>query len=77
MPSFDRFDAQTVEYRASVLRSEIPSLAIEAGVAQGWHRYATDVVSIDRFGASAPGATVLHELGMNVNNLVDRALALL
>jgi len=77
MPSWSLFDAQSDEYRDSVLAPGVPALAVEAGVEQGWHKYATDVVSIDRFGASAPGATVLHELGMNVNNVVDRATALL
>ena len=60
-----------------MLRPDLPSIAIEAGIAQGWYRYADEVVSIERFGASAPGATVMHELGMNVNHLVDRARALL
>lgn len=77
MPCTSRFDAQDDAYRAAVLHRELPSLAIEAGVSQSWYRYADDVIGIDRFGASAPGATVMHELGMNVNNLVDRALALL
>ena len=71
------FQAQTDDYRASTLQRELPALAVEAGVSQGWYRYADDVVGIDRFGASAPGATVMHELGMNVNNIVDRARALL
>lgn len=77
MPSWSLFDAQDAAYQRDVLGQDLPALAVEAGVAQGWHKYADDVVSIDRFGASAPGATVMHELGMNVNNVVDRALALL
>jgi len=75
MPSMNLFQGQTDEYRAETVRRDIPSLAIEAGVSQGWYRYADEVVGISRFGASAPGATVMHELGMNVNNLVDKALA--
>lgn len=77
MPSMNLFQAQDDSYRAATLKPELPSLAIEAGVSQGWYRYADDVVGINRFGASAPGATVMHELGMNVNNLVDHALELL
>ena len=77
MPSMNLFDSQDEAYRAEVLRPATRRLAIEAGVSQGWYRYADDVVGINRFGASAPGTTVLHELGMNVNNLVDHALALL
>jgi len=77
MPSMNLFQAQTDDYRSATLKPDLPSLAIEAGVSQGWYRYADEVVGINRFGASAPGATVMHELGMNVNNLVDHALALL
>ncbi len=77
MPSMNLFHAQDDEYQASTMRRDLPSLAIEAGVSDSWFRYADQVVGIDRFGASAPGTTVMHELGMNVNNLVDHALALL
>ncbi len=55
----------------------IPSLAVEAGISQGWHRWVDDVVSIDRFGASAPGSTVMRELGFDVDNVVARAKVLL
>ena len=77
MPSMNLFQDQDDDYRAATLKREVPSLAIEAGVSQGWYRYADEVVGINRFGASAPGTTVMHELGMNVNNLVDQALRLL
>ena len=43
----------------------------------GWERYADDVVSIDRFGASAPGDVVMRELGITPEHVVERALALL
>lgn len=76
MPSWDRFEAQPAEYRSSVLPAGVPVLSVEAGVTLGWHRWADDAVGIDRFGASAPGGTVLAELGMNVANVVARATAL-
>ena len=63
MPSWDLFDAQSDDYRAPVLPPDVPTLAVEAGVSFGWERYADDVVSIDRFGASAPGDVVMRELG--------------
>ena len=55
-------------------------LAVEAGVAQGWHRYvgdAGDVLSVERFGASAPGEVVLREYGFTVEEVCKRARALL
>jgi transketolase len=73
MPSWDRFDEQGDDYYDSVLPADIPVLAVEAGVALGWHKYADDVVSIERFGASAPGNVVMDELGMNVDHIVERA----
>jgi len=77
LPSWDLFEAAGYEHQSAVIAPDLPSLAVEAGVAQGWHRWVDDVVSIDRFGASAPGATVMAELGINVDNVVERALALL
>ena len=60
-----------------VLPPGVPTLAVEAGVRFGWERYADDVVSIDRFGASAPGEVVMRELGITPEHTVERALALL
>jgi transketolase len=81
MPSWELFDRQPREYREEVLPASVPArLAIEAGVSLGWKRYvgdAGDSVSLDRFGASAPGETVLKELGFNVDNVVARARSLL
>jgi transketolase len=77
MPSWELFEEQPEEYRFDVLPPDTPTLAVEAGVSFGWERYADDVVSIDRFGASAPGDVVLRELGITPENTVERALALL
>jgi transketolase len=77
MPSWDVFEAQPGGYRVEVLPPDVPTLAVEAGVRFGWERYADDVVSIDRFGASAPGDVVMRELGITPEHAVERALALL
>jgi transketolase len=80
MPSWELFEAQTPEYRESVLPSAVGArLAVEAGVSQGWSRYVGDrggVLGVDRFGASAPGPTVLREFGFTPENVCARALAL-
>ena len=76
IPSWDRFEAQSAEFRASVLPPGVPVLSVEAGVTFGWARWADDSIGIDRFGASAPGAVVLDKLGINVANVVARATAL-
>ena len=80
MPCFELFDAQSTAYRESVLpRAVRARLAVEAGATQGWRRYVGDggdVMGIDRFGASAPGPTLLREFGFTADEACRRALAL-
>ncbi len=79
MPCWEAFRAQSDDYRASVLPSDLPKLAIEAGVTLGWHEWVGsdgDVIGIDHFGASAPGPKLMEEYGFTVENVVERALAL-
>jgi transketolase len=79
MPSWDLFEAQPREYRDAVLPPSIRArLAVEAGVSQGWQRYVEgegDILSIDRFGASAPGPEVLRQYGFTAENVCEKALA--
>lgn len=81
MPSWELFNAQSKEYRESVLPASTRArLAVEAGLPMGWHRYVGDggdVIGIERFGASAPGNLVMEKYGFTVNNVVERALTLL
>ena len=77
MPCWEDFDEQDEAYQAEVLPGEVPTLAVEAGVSFGWDRWADETVSIDRFGASAPGNTVLNELGINPDHVAERARDLL
>jgi transketolase len=77
LPCWDDFDAQDEAYQAEVLPGAVPTLAVEAAVSFGWDRWADETISIDKFGASAPGDKVLAELGMNPDNVVERARALL
>ena len=64
MPSFELFAAQDDAYRAAVLPPGTPAVSVEAGVAQGWERWVDRSVSIERFGASAPGAEAMAKLGI-------------
>ncbi len=81
MPSWELFSTEPTEYRETVLpRTIARRLAVEAGATFGWERWvgsAGAVVGIDRFGASAPGDTVMRELGFTVDHVVSRARALL
>ncbi len=80
MPSWELFDAQDEDYRASVLPADKPKLAIEAGSTLAWGRYVGlngAVIGIDHFGASAPGKVVFEQFGFTVDNVVTTALSLL
>jgi len=80
MPSWELFDALAPADRDAVLPPAVRArLAVEAGAAQGWHRYVGDagaVLSVERFGASAPGEVVLREYGFNVDEVCKRARTL-
>jgi transketolase len=79
MPSTHIFDEQSDSYKAAIFPDHLPKLAIEAGATLGWWKYVGrdgDVIGLDRFGASAPGATALEKLGFGTDNVVARAKAL-
>jgi transketolase len=79
MPSFRLFEEQSDSYKDSIFPDHLPKLAIEAGATLCWWKYVGrdgDVIGIDRFGASAPGTTVLEKLGFGTENVVARAKAL-
>jgi transketolase len=76
LPSWDRFAAQGPGYRDELLPPDVPVLSVEAATTFGWDRYADDMIGIDRFGVSAPGAEVLERLGINLEHVLERARAL-
>lgn len=75
MPCLERFERQSDDYKESVLPAACTKrVAIEAGVSGLWWKYvgsAGTVLGIDRFGISAPGDTVMEELGMTAQAVVD------
>ena len=81
LPSWEVFDAQSKSYRDSVLPPQVGKrLAIEAGVAQGWHKYVGDqgrVISIERFGTSAPAPVIAERFGFTVEIVTAAARQLM
>ncbi len=77
MPCWELFAEQPADYRESVLPSSASTrLAVEAGRAMGWERWVGDhgkTISIERYGASAPGEVVLRELGITTARVVQTA----
>ncbi|QSV65163.1 MAG: transketolase [Dolichospermum sp. DL01] len=81
LPSSTLFDQQDAAYKESVLPKAVTKrLSVEAASSFGWHKYIGsegDTVSIDTFGASAPGGVLLEKFGFTVDNVLAKAKALL
>ena len=81
MPCWELFEALSAAERERVLPSAVRArVAVELGVAQGWQRYVGDaggIVSVDRFGASAPAEVLLREYGFTVEAVCAQARATL
>jgi transketolase len=81
MPCMELFEEQGDDYRDEVLPASITArLAVEPGARMSWWRWVGDrgdVLGLDRFGASAPGTTVLEKLGFTAEHIAERARALL
>ena len=77
MPSWDRFETMSKDFKSTVFPRGIPVLSVEAGSTFGWAKFADQSIGIDRFGASAPGNVVMQKLGLNVQHVVDCALELI
>ncbi len=77
LPCWELFEAQTQEYRDSVLPPSVKKrVSVEAGCDFGWCRYVGDqgrAIGINRFGASAPGGVCLEKFGFTVENVVNTA----
>jgi len=80
MPSFELFEAQSEEYKESVLpKNKTKRISVEAGVTFGWQKYVGCEgisIGIDKFGASAPAAVVFKNYGLTVDNILEKAIKL-
>lgn len=76
-PCWELFASQDIKYRQAVLPPHVTArLAVEAGIAQGWERWVGDggeVLSLERFGVSAPYQVIMKEFGFSVDNILNRA----
>lgn len=80
MPCFELFEAQSSEYKESILPKAVRNrLAVEALTSFGWHKYIGldgDIISLDTFGASAPGDLLFKHFGFTVENVLEKAIKL-
>jgi transketolase len=76
-PSWELFEAQDQTYQEAVFPVSVKArLAVEAGVSQGWKRWVGDqgsIISIEKYGASAPYQLIYKHYGLTVENTVSRA----
>jgi transketolase len=80
MPSTTVFDRQDTVYRDSVLPPLIPTVAVEAGAPDLWHKYVGRtgaVVGINRFGESAPAGELFKLFGLTPERVAKTVRALL
>lgn len=81
LPCTDVFDAQSADYKESVLPAAVTKrLAVEAGIADYWYKYVGfggDIIGMHSFGESAPAGDLFKLFGFTVDNVVDKAKALL
>ncbi|UCE19649.1 MAG: transketolase [Gemmatimonadota bacterium] len=74
IPSWELFDDQPVEYRESVLPSQVKArVAVEAGIKLGWEHYVGlegAVIGMDGFGASAPYKVLYEKFGITKESVV-------
>ena len=76
MPSVDHFEAQDAAYQESVLPKAVTArVVVEAGVPDGWYKYASTIVGLRRFGESAPAGDLFKAFGFTVENVVKAAEA--
>jgi transketolase len=76
-PSWELFEKQDAAYRESVLPNAIQArLAVEAGVGLGWERYASSIICMHSYGASAPAKILFEKFGFTVENVIANAKAI-
>ena len=80
MPCTNVFDRQDAAWRAAVLPTGLPRVAVEAGVTDGWYKYVGlegRVIGVDRFGESAPAGVLFKEFGVTAEAVIAAVESLL
>jgi len=80
LPSWNLFNKQDDSYRKKLFPENVPIVAVEAGASLGWKPYVGDAIttiSVDKYGASAPGETVMKKYGFTVSNICDKVHSVL
>jgi len=74
-PSWELFDMQDASYKKSIFLEDVPTISIEAGISQGWHKYIGKdglTISVDQFGYSAPAKALQKEFGFVSEAIVGK-----
>lgn len=76
MPCQEVFLEQSIEYQRSVLPGDVPTLSVEAGSANGWHRFSHAQIGMTTYGLSGPGPDVFKHFGFTTENVMAKGKAL-
>ncbi|MHC5246846.1 transketolase [Enterococcus sp. LJL90] len=80
-PSWELFDAQSEEYKESVLPEKVVNkLSVELGSTMGWSKYVGAKgfsLGVEQFGKSGPAGDLLQEYGFTVEKIVEEAQKLI
>ncbi|MBI9012698.1 MAG: transketolase [Clostridiales bacterium] len=72
MPSLEVFESQDESYRNTILPKGVKTIAVEAGSPHGWYKYASEVIGMTSFGASAPAGELFEHFGFTTENIIKR-----
>jgi transketolase len=80
-PSWDIFENQPISYQQKVLDPSIEKrISVEAGIKMGWEKWIGEkgrAISLERYGASAPGEILYKEFGLTVDTIIRAVKELL
>ncbi|KAI8676435.1 Transketolase [Fusarium sp. Ph1] len=75
LPCWEVFDAQSEDYKRSVLGSGVPSLSVKALSTVGWQRWTHQQFGIDTFGASAPADVLFAKFEFSKEGVAKHAIS--
>ena len=74
MPSEFLFEQQEEAYKNIILPGRSKTIALEMGATVGWYKYASRVIGIDTFGASAPAKVLANHFGFTPEKIAEKIL---
>ncbi|MBK90186.1 MAG: transketolase [Chloroflexi bacterium] len=81
MPCWELFDNQSEEFKNKIIPTETKNIiSVEAGIGLGWQKYTKNndsIISIESFGASAPGKELINSFGFSSDRIIEKTKIIL